>query len=1047
MKIRFLPITLFLFFNLKLLAQVWEPKAAGTLPSNFSVADISVVNDQVIWATVVDWSAPTPTPGAFVPKLLKSTDGGETWFVKDIEEAVGRICLDIHAFDENTACITTQNFGSGNKRGIFRTTDGGETWTETFNNVAGGVWLHFFDDQEGICINAEFMARTTNGGQSWAIVPGGNIPNFNSNEFTLIWSTSTSLEAIGDIIWFGTNSGRIFKSTDKGQNWLAFDTELGASSEINSVAFTDNSNGLLSYNVPGSGRKIARTMDGGVTWQFVANANNILELTAIPCSRAIMGVSFNNDQTRYTTNLGQTWSQVDAQTDVFAPVFNTPNSGWVAKRSNTGANAALYKWIGGSLNDLIYVNKTASGNNDGKTWADAYTDLKVALDSAAAGDEIWVAEGIYLPGSDPTATFLIDKNLKLYGGFAGSECNLSERDIAQHPTVLSGDVNGDDVVDDFVTNRGDNVMTVVTMTAGVTNETVVDGFTIRNGHADGATFPLANGGGLISTGNPIVKHCTFIQNFAVNLGGAVSFRDASGMTAIFENCLFDHNMSVRGGAADIRFSNLLFSDCTFSNNQAMATLGQTFEENGGAIMTQNANCQFKKCTFNANFCENGGGGFFFWVDANGEGFNLTVDSCNFEGNAAASGGAFYSQTFGENSTNIITNSNFYDNHSTDEFSYGNVVIYHQQSGAYGQATVSNCYFEGNVSNNSTGGLEIGSGPDAAPSTYNISECTFKNNVATNGNGGGMDLWAEVNTDATFNVTGCVFDGNSAATNAGGLWLDSGSDNFIANISHCKFFNNEAPKGSAIGSFKDLVTPATPTLSHAIFENCLIAGNISPQAGISVVDPVNLEFQNCTIANNASSGITYEIGSSLTLQNTILNNPNHIEFQALTNDATFSSHGGNLVRDNSLAGQLIPGDKQGLDPLFMGSGDYHLTANSPCVDAGNPDGVTATTDLNGAARIQGGRVDMGAYESPFVSSAEERIAGEITVSPNPATSVVNIQLPEGVTASPTVQVFDAQGRLVLFSTGQQLDVQVFAAGVYSLRAVVGERVFVGRFVKQ
>ncbi|MBK8562442.1 MAG: T9SS type A sorting domain-containing protein [Saprospiraceae bacterium] len=86
------------------------------------------------------------------------------------------------------------------------------------------------------------------------------------------------------------------------------------------------------------------------------------------------------------------------------------------------------------------------------------------------------------------------------------------------------------------------------------------------------------------------------------------------------------------------------------------------------------------------------------------------------------------------------------------------------------------------------------------------------------------------------------------------------------------------------------------------------------------------------------------------------------------------------------------------------------------------------------------LETGVFEKP------ESNVSMLDLSPNPASDFLNIQLSE-TTAPPTVQVFDAQGRLVLLATGQRLDIQGLAAGIYSLRSVVGERVFVRKFVKQ
>ena len=98
----------------------------------------------------------------------------------------------------------------------------------------------------------------------------------------------------------------------------------------------------------------------------------------------------------------------------------------------------------------IYVKSDATGNNDGTSWDDAFTDLQDALATAPLGDQIWVATGTYLPGTADSSTFHLSYDLELYGGFAGTEGSIDDRDIENNPTILSGDLNGDDVDDDLL---------------------------------------------------------------------------------------------------------------------------------------------------------------------------------------------------------------------------------------------------------------------------------------------------------------------------------------------------------------------------------------------------------------------------------------------------------------------------------------------------------------------------------------------------------------------------------------------------------------------
>ncbi|MEO7311794.1 MAG: T9SS type A sorting domain-containing protein [Chitinophagaceae bacterium] len=137
----------------------------------------------------------------------------------------------------------------------------------------------------------------------------------------------------------------------------------------------------------------------------------------------------------------------------------------------------------------VYVNSAAAGANNGTSWANAFTDLQSALNFGCT--EVWVAKGTYKPTSCLTcvaldgardSSFKIPSGIKIYGGFAGTETNLSDRNLALvHTTnlsILSGDLNSDDGAN--FTNVSDNTKTVVKF-INAASTTLIDGFTITSG--------------------------------------------------------------------------------------------------------------------------------------------------------------------------------------------------------------------------------------------------------------------------------------------------------------------------------------------------------------------------------------------------------------------------------------------------------------------------------------------------------------------------------------------------------------------------------------
>jgi hypothetical protein len=302
---------------------------------------------------------------------------------------------------------------------------------------------------------------------------------------------------------------------------------------------------------------------------------------------------------------------------------------------------------------IIYVNVAATGSNNGSSWANAYTSLHAALGVAANGKEIWVAAGVYKPttvANDRAATFQLKNGVAAYGGFAGTETALNQRNWTANRTILSGDIdNNDNSVSGVVTSAdnqvGANSFHVVTG-SGTDNTAILDGVIITAGQANGAADNPCNqqcGGGMLNrNGSPRLTNVSFSGNSAGAGGGMYNFNSNSTLT----NVSFSGNSSAYGGGMHNNSSSLTLTNVSFSSNYA--------GNQGGGMLNLNGNPTLTNVSFSGNHAKIGGGGGLYNASGNPILTNLT-----FSGNRAESGGAIYNL----NSNPTIQNSIIWHNQS------------------------------------------------------------------------------------------------------------------------------------------------------------------------------------------------------------------------------------------------------------------------------------------------------------------------------------------------------------------------------------------------
>lgn len=302
------------------------------------------------------------------------------------------------------------------------------------------------------------------------------------------------------------------------------------------------------------------------------------------------------------------------------------------------------------LGQTMLFGGSLAGGPDGHTWKWNGTNWQINADGAYRPA---------LPGGDRAATFQLKNGVAIYGGFVGTENNLTDRAInpdgtMAHETILSGDLNGDDGAN--FANNGENSYHVVSADSTVTDTAILDGFTITGGNANGASpGTTSEGGGFhndggtpkisncIFTGNagvngatlstasptgsgPTVMRCRFVQNTASNAGGAVANWSGS---PVFINDVFAGNSGATGGAIYVSDGSPQPANCIFAGN--------TTTTRGGAIYvrTVTGTMNVVNCTFIRNAAALNGGGVF--VSAGGPLFNNCILYDNTENNGSGTG--------------------------------------------------------------------------------------------------------------------------------------------------------------------------------------------------------------------------------------------------------------------------------------------------------------------------------------------------------------------------------------------------------------------------
>ncbi len=493
------------------------------------------------------------------------------------------------------------------------------------------------------------------------------------------------------------------------------------------------------------------------------------------------------------------------------------------------------------------TNSAATGVTtvDATAWNNACGNLQTAISAATVNDQVWVKAGNYEPAG-AAATIIMKQGVQLYGHFAGTELQLSQRDltIGANKTTLRGSGN---VMQGF----------------NLTNATILDGFTFTpRSSSTGNTRGL-----YLGNSSPVIRNCIFEGLRANPSGAAISNNNSS---PAISDCIFRNNTAGFAGCISNSNGSPVFTNCKFLNNT------------GTAMYNDASTITLTNCTFDSNNWHSGAYGGALY---NTYGTISTISGCTFTNNQNQ--GTFGGAIHDFESTSTIDNSTFAGNSTSG----GGGAIANYGPGS--SLTLNRCVIRNNsVTDASGGGIYTGGNLTAK-------NCFISNNTAS-GSGGG--------TVGGGNFINCVISGNSTASNGGGTFGGSFTNCVLAKNSAREYGGGTLSAGAITntiiwGNSSELypdnadILPGSSTFSHSYVDKGYAGegsssedpkfvniNNPAGEDGVLGTFDDGLRLQNCSPALDGGTNENLVETTDILGQPRIYNNtvdPGPYEFQGAT----------------------------------------------------------------------------------------------------------------------------------------------------------------------